>query len=113
MEFRLFYKGPLPSEKYNKPGTGPVGKAEAKQKLRKHFHLQLRELWQQDPGLRGQSETYFCKDVTPHNYADYPGPGVVQFRPVMPGAQGGRKYIDLVADANVTCNGNRFVPLVS
>ena len=116
MEFRPIYKGPLPAEKYKDKGTsgsGAVGKAEAKHGLRKYFHLQLRELWQQDPGLREQATTYFHRSVTPQNYADYPGPGVVQFRPAMPGAPGAKKYIDLLADANVAFNNHRFVPLVS
>jgi hypothetical protein len=115
MEFRLFYKGPLPAEKYKDkgvPGSGAVGKAAAKHKLRKHFHLQLRELWQQDPGLRAQAETYFLKDAS-QKYADYTEPGEVRFLTVKPGTAGAKKYIDLVADANVVCNGNRFVPLVS
>jgi hypothetical protein len=112
MEFRLVYQGPLRAEQ-NDAKFGRHGRAEDKQKLRKHFHLQLRELWQQHPDLREQSEMFVVTETTPHNFVDYPGPGVKRFRPVMPGSPGSRKYVDCVADDHVRCNGNRFVPLVS
>lgn len=102
IEFRLIYKGPLPSESCEDATKGKKGRATEKQKLRKCFHLQLRELWQKDVGL------------TPDNFAQYPGPGVKSFVPVLPQhAPHAKKYIDLIADSHVRCNGNRFVPLVS
>src|SRR5579862_9992609 len=52
MEFRLIYKGPLPAE-----GKGSSRSTE-KQKLRKYFHRQLKELWTQHPDLREQADTH-------------------------------------------------------
>lgn len=115
MEFRLFYKGTLPAEKCKDtagPGSGAVGRARDKHRLRKYFHPQLRELWKQDPGLHEQAESYFRIHVTPANKVDYPGPGVRQIVPVMRGEPLAKRYIDHIADAHVYC-GNRFVPLVS
>lgn len=54
MEFRLIYDGELPAEKCRSAeeilsGSNPSRKAAAKHRLRKRFHLQLRELARQDP----------------------------------------------------------------
>src|SRR5689334_14475016 len=57
MEFRLIYQGPLRAERDLE--SGPRGRSADKQKLRKHFHLQLRELWKQHPSLRDQSDFWF------------------------------------------------------
>lgn len=87
MEFRLIYDGQLLSEKCKDKGNfdvGAVGRATEKHRLRKRFHLQLRELWKMDPGLREQSEKYFKRYTTPQNLAGYPGPGVVQIEPALP-----------------------------
>src|ERR1039457_4977651 len=81
VEFRLIYQGPLPSEKCKDtagPGSGAVGRAKEKHELRKHFHLQLRELWNQHPDLREQAEQRFLIHTTPTNLVSDPGPGVRQ-----------------------------------
>jgi hypothetical protein len=102
VEFRLIYKGPLPADRNDR--TGQSARAEDKHKLRKHFHLQLRELWKQQPDLRFQAETPWVREqVTP---ADR------RIRPALPGEQG-KSWIECIADDHITCNGNRFVPLVS
>jgi hypothetical protein len=53
MEFRLTYKGRLPAEKWSY--NVEYARAEDKHRLRKHFHLQLRELWKVHPNLRRPS----------------------------------------------------------
>jgi hypothetical protein len=47
MEFRLFYKGPLQSN----------GGIDDKQKIRREFHSQLKNLWEQEP-LKGLKEGF-------------------------------------------------------
>ena len=59
MEFRLIYKGRLPAEKWS--FYEEYARAEDKQRLRKHFHLQLRELWKQHPDLRRQAERLYIR----------------------------------------------------
>ena len=65
MEFRLIYKGPLAPE-----GSSGGGRAEQKHLLRKWFHKQLRELWQQHPELRRQSETKVHQIDNTSQYAE-------------------------------------------
>jgi hypothetical protein len=49
VEFRLTYRGSLPAQ-----GSGTGGsRLGAKHAIRKQFHSQLRELWQQHPVLKG------------------------------------------------------------
>jgi hypothetical protein len=60
MEFRLTYEGPLASD----------GDATEKQRIRRHLHPQLRELWRVDPHL---SEWHECRklgfeSLTAHQY---------------------------------------------
>lgn len=101
MEFRLFYQGSLPPEKWSY--TQPYARAKDKHKLRKHFHLQMRELWRQHPDLRMQSEAKFRIE----------GGGLAkQIIPVVVG-QPGKTWVEHIADTHVVCNGNRFVPLIS
>jgi hypothetical protein len=55
MEFRLTYAGPLYA--HNESQTGPrAPKTQHKHNLRKHFHKQLKTLWQQHPVLLGYTE---------------------------------------------------------
>jgi hypothetical protein len=119
MEFRLIYQGPLRAEDFK---SGPVGRAKDKQELRKHFHLQLRELWKEQPDLRNQAETRFQVSTTPPNLLSHPGPNVRQINPLLPPevyVQAGVPYpsnaktwVEHIADDHQRCGG-RFVPLVS
>lgn len=90
MEFRLIYKGPLPSQ-----GSGG-NRAREKHSIRKQFHLQLRELWSQHPHLRLLSSHRFR--VEP----DGPYPTV---------DPGQKTWLEHIADEYQRCGG-RFVPLV-
>jgi hypothetical protein len=101
VEFRLIYKGPLPADRTDR--TGQSVKAEDKHRLRKHFHLQLRELWKQHPDLRRQAETHWMVER---------GTLANRIRPVVAG-EPGKTWLEHIADDHITCNGNRFVPLVS
>jgi len=101
VEFRLIYKGPLPADRNDR--TGQSVRAEDKHRLRKHFHLQLRELWKQHPDLRHQAET---------NWVVRKGTLVDRISPAVPGHPG-KTWLEHIADDHITCNGNRFVPLVS
>ncbi len=114
MEFRLIYKGPLPPERWEDERAGrPAGRAKDKHDLRKYFHPQLRELWQKDPALRRQAESWFLIYTTPRNQVDFPGPGVRQIVPVMPNYPGAKRFIDHIADDHVRFDGKRFIPLIS
>ncbi|MGA2878035.1 MAG: hypothetical protein ABSG13_03715 [Bryobacteraceae bacterium] len=119
MEFRLIYQGPLPAEKCEDRGSqgGTVGRAKEKHQLRKHFHLQLRELWRQNPDLKRQAETSFTVITTPPNMVSYPGPGVRMIYPSQMGMTGeqqsrAKTWVEHIADDHKRCGG-RFVPLVS
>ena len=94
MEFRLIYRGPLPS--------GNSAKPKDKHRLRKLFHPQLRELWRQDAGLRNQSQqsSSFGDDSGNIYHAEYEG---------QPFA---KTWLEWIADDHQRCGG-RFVPLVS
>jgi hypothetical protein len=48
MEFRLLYTGNLPGS----GGAGGNTRPEAKHKIRREFHPQLRQLWKSDPNLQ-------------------------------------------------------------
>lgn len=117
VEFRLIYQGPLPAEKCEDKlvvGSGGYGRAKDKHRLRKHFHLQLRELWQQHPDLRMQAEQKFIVHYTPSNQESDPGPDVRQIQRVTRAQRDrpdAKSWLDHVADNNIRCNGNRFVPL--
>lgn len=93
MQFRLIYRGPLPS------GTSP--RPREKHQLRKIFHPQLRELWKQDPGLYDQSQQRFFRDEA----------GVAHFE-TYAGEPFTKTWLDWIADDHERC-GTRFVPLVS
>ena len=112
MEFRLIYRGRLPS------GTRKDPRAREKHQLRKEFHRQLRELWKQHPDLHSQTERRFVILKTPSNLVGPPGPNVKQIVPAenlelgearLPGA---KTWVEHIADSHSRCGG-RFVPLVS
>jgi len=104
VEFRLIYQGPLPAERDD--GRRESARAWDKHKLRKHFHPQLRELWQQHPDLRRQAQTKFLRILAPPY-------GVRVEYASSPDQMGAKTWIEHIADDHITCNGNRFVPLVS
>jgi len=54
MEFRLTYRGPL---------KGNNAKVEDKQRLRRWFHCQQKQLWSQEP-LKSRGDTLATQDVT-------------------------------------------------
>lgn len=101
MEFRLIYNGPLPPEKWSYKQE--YARAIDKHKLRKHFHLQLRELWKKHPDLSVQAETLFLVYENPRRIVVVPA----SLRP--PTA---KTWIDVIADDHTRCGG-RFVPLIS
>ena len=119
VEFRLIYQGSLPSEKCEDKlvvGSGGYGRAKDKHRLRKHFHLQLRELWQQHPDLRSQAERRFILLTTPFNQVSEPGPNVRQIVPAtgtLKDVANAKTWLEHIADSHIRCNGNRFVPLIS
>src|ERR1700687_3316817 len=133
VEFRLIYQGSLPSEKCEDKlvvGSGGYGRAKDKHRLRKHFHLQLRELWKEHPDLRAQAEQRFVVLTTPSNQVSDPGPNVqrilratgpIEGAPnarsidmIYPTSTAGAKtWLEHIADSHIRCNGNRFVPLIS
>jgi hypothetical protein len=116
LEFRLIYQGSLPSEKCEDKlvvGSGGYGRAKDKHRLRKHFHLQLKELWKQHPELRAQSQGEFVIQITPPNQVSPPGPNVRQIISVPSGTPGAKTWLQQIADSHIRCNGNRFVPLIS
>ncbi len=96
MEFRLIYKGKLPAE--GRAG----GRAEEKQLLRKEFHKQLRELWQQHPDLRRQAEGKFMK--VSHL-------GITEYIPDYTDNPNNKTWVESIADEYQRCGG-RFVPLI-
>lgn len=91
MDFRLIYKGPLPSQ------GSSSNRAREKHEIRKQFHLQLRELWQQHPHLRLLSTRRFQVEpdgsISPSGNPD------------------NKTWVEHVADQYQRCGG-RFVPLV-
>ena len=70
MEFRLIYEGKLPS------GNRPHPKE--KRVIRKIFHKQLLELWEQTPELKKQLEDPLIVYRTPSHLISVPGPNVTQ-----------------------------------
>jgi hypothetical protein len=112
MEFRLIYQGPLRAEKYERREASAegVGRAKDKHELRKVFHLQLRELWNQHPELRSQA-TKLCY----LSQSGEEGNTYVFLHPVEKWARSAtnvKPYLDHIADNHKLCGG-RFVPLVS
>src|ERR1700677_766959 len=112
MEFRLIYRGQLPPEKCKDTagvlGSGAVGRATEKHRLRKEFHRQLRELWNQHPSLKIQANSYFRLHDPGDDF-----PYERQFASVGSDDPRAKKYLDWIADSHIRCNGDRFVPLVS
>jgi hypothetical protein len=122
MEFRLIYKGPLPAE------GGNGGRAKQKQMLRKEFHKQLKELWQQHPDLRSQAESVFYisdQGGTGKNILRVSGlPNEASLKKrqqqvqlsspslALPTAPNLKTWLEHIADDHHRCGG-RFVPLVS
>lgn len=97
MEFRLTYQGSL-----HAASASGGGRSKEKHLLRKHFHKQLRELWNQQPELRWQAESTFVIES---------GGLARQVSPIVPG-QPGKTWLEHIADTWQRCGG-RFVPLVS
>jgi hypothetical protein len=115
MEFRLIYQGPLSAEKCKAkgPSGGTEGRAKEKHQLRKHFHPQLRELWQQHPDLKRQAEHRFLVLTTPSNLVSHPGPNVKQVFVATPEQRDRSKtWVEYLADNYQRCGG-RFVPLIN
>lgn len=106
MEFRLTWKGGLPSSS----GDGShrtFARAADKQTLRKHFHKQIRNLWKEHGNLRQLSESRFL--VTEEVSAGmYPNSRLSVIPTTEPEAQTWLEYIA----SNYQRLGTRFVPLI-
>lgn len=125
MEFRLIYEGSLPPEKWSY--TEQYARAEHKQKVRKFLHPQLRELWSKHPDLRRLAEQKYVRASEdrpwlPANEAIPVGSGTGSNRRVFQGAMvvgdgpassDAKTWLEYIADDHITCNGNRFVPLIN
>jgi hypothetical protein len=96
MEFRLMYCGPLLSN----------GGPELKQRLRREFHKQLRELWITHPDLSELTKNYFVYSGT----RPYP-PDTKRVMPAAADQEGAKTWLEHIADEYCRC-GYRFVPLV-
>src|ERR1041385_3534522 len=107
MEFRLVYKGRLPSE------SRADSRTKEKHAIRKVFHPQLRELWKQQPDLLELSQQRFFIHTTPSNLVSHPGPDVKEIIQVPHGdtRQDAKTWLEHIADDHQRCGG-RFVPLV-
>lgn len=66
MKFRLTYEGPLRSINRDARPDAPDYMAAHKHAIRRHFHVQLRQLWATDPFLR-------ITDGIEHNFAEMAG----------------------------------------
>jgi len=110
LEFRLTYQGPLRAEQRGIE-TGATGRATDKHRLRKHFHLQMRELWKQHPDLRNQSEQRYYKYTTAENLVSSPGPGVKCVSRALEGDTTAKTWLEHIAEDHARCGGN-FVPLI-
>jgi hypothetical protein len=108
MDFRLIYQGPLHAQS----GGSGGGRLKEKHLIRREFHKQLQELWQQHPDLRSQANAVFTITITPHNMVSPPGPGVRQIMPAMAGEPNVKTWLEHIADDHRYCGG-RFVPLIS
>ena len=88
-----------------------------KHQLRRHFHVQFRELWKQHPDLRRQVERRFVVITTPANLLSNPGPNVRMVHRAMPGTATeqqpyAKTWVEHLADDFQRCGG-RFVPLIN
>ena len=102
LEFRLVYRGRLPAET-SKPRVAE------KHNIRKTFHQQLAELWEQCPELRAQKETRWRVVEDPSDRAlTHPVKTDVKYVEHHPS---GTPWIEHIARDYVRC-GFRFVPLV-
>jgi hypothetical protein len=102
MKFRLVYEGELRSSQRDPIGGQTEKTAEHKHKIRKHFHRQLKHLWESDWFLSN------CR-VWPQDYgASKPADGLGRWAP----DESERvPLIDVIAQCHRE-NGYRFVPLV-
>jgi hypothetical protein len=99
---------------------GKHSRTKYKHQIRKEFHKQLRELWNQHPSLRAQAKSYYRKCLTPDNQISYPGPNKPIIQILNPGEYregtsfppDAKTWIDHVAD-DYKRLGTRFVPLIS
>ena len=96
MEFRLTYRGSLPAQ------GASSNRAREKHIIRKQFHLQLRELWRQDPQLRQQWESMYCADPAPD--------GMVAYRHTS-NDPAEKPWPEHIANEYQRCGG-RFLPLI-
>ena len=103
MDFRLIYRGRLPSGNRSHP--------KEKHAIRKIFHKQLVELWKLTPELQRQLEEPLIVYTTPPNLISDPGPNVTQIVPAIKGDPSGKPWVQRLADTYTKC-GFRFVPLV-
>lgn len=112
MDFRLTYEGTLPPA-----GSGSgTGRTKEKHMLRKHFHKQMHELWQQHPELRTQATSKYIVYFTAPNLVSSPGPNVKQIVRISDEeslrAGNVKTWVEHIANDHQKFGG-RFVPLVS
>lgn len=110
MEFRLIYRGSLPS------ASRSDGRTREKHTIRKQFHKQLRELWKQHPDLRAQAGTkYIVSTITPGSVmpppSNFPDKLVHMVSDQESVAPNVKTWLEHVADTYQRCGG-RFVPIV-
>lgn len=110
VEFRLVYQGPLPADK------GDGGRSKYKHKIRKHFHIQLKELWGTHPDLVAQSSTLYVDRIIQDGDTLAGGmiPGDRYIYKVRPESNDPRakSWVDHIADSHARLGG-RFVPLIN
>lgn len=106
LEFRLMYKGPLPSDQ------GGGNRAKYKHLIRKSLHRQLRELWKQHPALRMQAETLYRKVHQNDNGSWNVAPVTVYSGQLHDEGGTIKTWVEHIADDH-QCAGGRWVPLVS
>jgi hypothetical protein len=95
VEFRLIYRGPLHAESAS--NSHPT----EKHAIRKEFHRQLCELWQQHPVLKRHSSDLIVKREVNGREAYFNGAGD-------PAA---KTLVEMIGD-NLQRNGYRFIPLI-
>jgi hypothetical protein len=107
LEFRLVYKGRLPSE------SGGSSRPKEKHAMRKIFHQQLHELWQRTPALKWQLTDPVHVYKIPSNNADPSRRDRLEIAstPEYANSVDKRTFIDWTGD-QFSRNGYRFVPLL-
>lgn len=105
VEFRLIYGGRLPA------ASRADARTLEKHQLRKVFHKQLRELWQQHPELRRQGTEKFITSSVPSNIVRSGPPPITRAVGALEAHPDAKPWVEHVADAYQRLGG-RFVPLV-